>query len=195
MIQLLIISNNRAQYLEQVFKSLDKHLPGFASKAIVQNDDDYAGMAANIQRGWARALENDWAYLLHFEDDMLLIRKPSLDLMVEALDAHPNVANMMLKRQPWNDIEQDAGDVLGAIRGLAKTYVDHGTWAAHDHIFSLNPCLIPRRIVEKGWPAGNEQEQTERLRKEGYLFGCWGSIKSPPVISHIGYERGPGWRL
>lgn len=194
MIQLLIVANNRPDYLIRVRDSLREHLPqDLQLTCWIQNDDKHQGMAANIQAGWSAVLQYDWDYLLHWEDDMVLLRPPPLDAMIEALETHPQVANLMLKRQPWNSIEEEAGDVVRAIQMLAPNSFDMGRWVMHDHIFSLNPCLIPRHIVEKGWPAGNEAQMTADLLSEGWMFGAWNDPE--PYLDHIGVERGPGWKL
>ena len=198
MIALLIVANSRPAYLAQVLDSLPLLHP---AHMFIQNDDEHAGMAANIQLGWQRALEAPWDYLLHWEDDMVLLRKPPLQVIANTLYMNPQVANIILKRQPWNDLEQQLGCVHEAIRVSAATHIQHWPtathdgWGEHDHIFSLNPCLIPRHIVERGWPVGNEAEATAKLLADEYTFGVWGQPYDDPYIEHIGQERGPGWRL
>lgn len=193
MIQLLIVANNRPKYLNKVLMSLQKYHQSI--EPIIQDDTNHAGMAANIQAGWTRVLEREWDYLFHTEEDMVLLASLPFDDAIEALKSHPHVANMIFQRQPWNDIEQQAGGVHVAIAALAPNYINHETWGEHDHIFSLNPCLIPRHIVEMGWPVGNEAEQTRRLLDRGHTFGVWGQPTDPPLVDHIGVERGPGWKL
>ena len=194
MIQLLVVANNRPEYLAKVEASLAQFFT--YDMFLLQDDVEHKGMAANIQAGWNLALEwPGWEYLFHIEDDMVLLERPPILAACEALRTHPHVANMIFQRQPWNDTERQAGGVHAAIAALAPNYIDHGTWGEHDHIFSLNPCLIPRRIVERGWPAGNEAEMTSKLLADGHTFGIWGTAKDKPLIDHIGVERGPGWKL
>lgn len=198
MIQLLVVANNRPDYLAKTLTSVAKYLPGM--DPIVQNDTYNVGMARNIAEGWTRALEREWDYLLHWEDDMELLDYLPLEAAIKALESRPHVANMIFKRQPWSAVEWEIGCVHETIKREAPNYVNHGTWGEHDHIFSLNPCLIPRRIVERGWPSGplgigNEAGMTARLLADGYTFGVWGQPFDKPLIDHIGHERGPGWKL
>ncbi len=196
MIQLVVVANNRPDTLKHTVAALAEHLPDLYTKGFVCNDTDQRGMAANIQTAWTRALDiPGWHYLAHWEDDMKLLRLPPLQQIVNTLYNNPQVANIILKRQPWNYIETATGCVHEAIRQSADTHIQHDLWGEHDYIFSLNPCLIPRRIVERGWPAGNEAEMTAKLKADGYTFGVWGHPHDEPWIEHIGYERGPGWRL
>lgn len=192
-IVLLVVANNRPEYLTRILVSIDKYLTAMPSH--IQDDVDHQGMAVNIQAGWSHMLQWDWDFLLHMEDDMELLAPLPLYGAAEALCKRPHVANMIFQRQPWNDIEREAGGVHAAIKKLAPNYIDHGTWGEHDHIFSLNPCLIPRHIVERGWPKGNEAEMTAKLLADGYTFGIWGQPTDAPIIDHIGIERGPGWKL
>lgn len=194
MIQLVVVANNRPDTLKHTTISLAEHLPDLYANGFVCNDTDQRGMAANIQTAWTRALEKPWDYLCHWEDDMKLLRPPPLQEITEVLDANPLLANMILKRQPWNALEQDLGCVHEAIR-VSSVHIQHELYGEHDHIFSLNPCLIPRRIVERGWPLGNEAEMSAKLKADGFTFGVWGRPYDEPWIEHIGYERGPGWKL
>jgi hypothetical protein len=65
----------------------------------------------------------------------------------------------------------------------------------HKRIFSLNPCVIPRRVLDLGWPDGNEAEMTTNLVASGYRFAFYGKRDDPPRVIHVGAERGIGWRL
>ena len=47
------------------------------------------------------------------EDDFRLTRRIDLTAMVEVLNRTPNLAQLALRRQPWND-ERAAGDCGGA---------------------------------------------------------------------------------
>lgn len=193
LIQGLIVANNRPEYLRQVIDSISTFLP-IGIDWITQNDTNHEGMAANVQAGWQAALaQGDWDYLLHWEDDMVATRLIPIHEAVRSLQIHC-WANIIFQRQPWNELEQKTGSVAAAIEASASYYEYHGESAGHDHIFSLNPCLIRRSVVEMGWPEGNEAQMTERLKAQGYRFGVWDPL-GPPYIDHIGYERGPGWRL
>lgn len=195
MIQLLI-AGMRRPYLTACEDAWGTYHPDLHAAHIQYHDDDHLGMAQAIGTAWQQALEwDDWDHLLFCEEDMILERPLPLDQAVTVLESDPGLAQMLFQRQPWNALEEQTGSVLGAIRELATEYHPHRTWASHNHIFSLNPCLIPRRIIELGWPAGNEAQMTQQLLEAGYLFGCWGTPHSPPLVQHVGVERGEGWKL
>lgn len=188
-----VVANNRPEYLARTLESLLENLP--VPVAFVQNDDDHAGMAKNVSRAWERALESDADWFLHWEDDMVLRRPPPLHRMMYAVQGY-DLANMILKRDPWfHPIEVETGDVLSAIAVQAEHPVQHVGFLQHDLIFSLNPCLIPRHIMELGWDTDNEAGMTVRTKALGYTYGIWGRPGEEPYLEHIGHERGPGWKL
>jgi len=116
--------------------------------------------------------------------------------MLDVFRQDETLAQVVLKRQPWSQEEQAAG---GFIEQHPDDYTDHHagqlSWVSHQRFFSLNPCLIPRHILEVGWPDGNEAEMTSTLVEMGYRFAFYGDRADPPRVEHIAAVRGTGWRL
>jgi hypothetical protein len=201
MIGCVVVANSRPGYLNQVLGSLDRFHPELVP--VVVNDDDHVGMAANVQRAWDVFLASDADYLLHMEDDMELVGYLPLRQAALALDEDEFLAQMCFRREPWpgSPLEMQFGDQLAAICAQADDIEVTATHTIHDFLFSLNPSLIPRRIVEMGWPAGplgvgNEAGMTARLRSAGFRFGSWGRYGDGKVWArHIGHLRGAGWAL
>lgn len=157
------------------------------------------GMAGAVQAGFSAALEFDPDFVLWLEEDMVLIDDLPVGAAAAELDRPQNdrIAQMVFKRLPWwgSPDEMECGDQWQAIKRLAHFYTPHGPYSTHDYIFSLNPCLIPRRIVELGWDRDNEAGMTKRLLDLGYVFGHWGGLDSPPLVEHIGVDRSQDWQL
>ncbi len=189
----LIVANNRPEYLTRTLLSMGRYLPPIP--VLIQNDGNHDGMAANIQTGWGHALETEWDYLWHQEDDMELIAKIPLRSFQRILDKDATLANMVAKRHPWSTEEHEAGDVITATVAHATESSVEPDYTTHNHIFSLNPCLIPRRVIEQGWDAGNEAGMTTKLLAQGYRFGFYGHAGDTPLVNHIGQNRGPEWKL
>lgn len=201
-IQLLICGMNREQYLHRVRVAWQKRHPDLFSERIEFHDVDGLGMAEAIQQAWIACLEREWDYILHTEEDMLPLDSVPLLRPVQVLERNPRIASMVYKRLPWwgSPTEVETGDVLQAIMQHATASEQHRGWVSHNHIFSLNPCLIPRRVVEMGWPAGplgtgNESGMTSKLLADGYQFGMWGRPGRPAFFEHLGYERAANWAL
>lgn len=201
MIACVVVANSRPAYLALVLAALGEHHPEL--EPVVVNDDNREGMAANVQRAWDAFLATDADYLLHMEDDMQIVAPMPLSDAVWELEADESLAQMCFRREPWwgAPIEMERGDQLAAICTQAHDVWRTPTHTIHDWLFSLNPCLIPRRVVELGWPSGplgvgNESGMTTMLLNLGYRFGSWGHPGDGQVWArHIGVTRGDGWKL
>ncbi len=155
------------------------------------------GMAGAVQAGFDAALSVDPDYVLWCEEDHLLIRPLPITKAIHALEHHDNLAQMVFSREPCDPSEGD--DQLAAI--VAQASFSHTTdqFTVHDYLFSMVPCLIPRRVLALTGPAsphGIETTMTERCLEQGYVFGAWGHVGDPPYVRHIGYaNRTAAWVL
>lgn len=220
MIGLAVITDGRWEYLAECLGSLCEMVPGGAFDYSVLVDDsadvmsrcpwglgwDQAivhqrrhGLAASVRDAWTAALEAGCDFLFHVEEDFVFHRPVDLGLMAEVLGTVPNLAQIVLKRQAWSPEERAAG---GIVELAPDEYVDATWWgdrqvtlAEHRRVFSLNPCLIPRRVLEFGWPDGNEAEFTRMCVDKGLYFAFWGGRFAYPVVEHIGVRRSAGWSL
>jgi len=218
-----VITDGRFDYLRATIASAVEHLPDIPYRYIVDDSgaDDSCAYLADHYRGWqivhhaqrrglAGAVKTTWQfaidlgldYLFHLEDDFTFERDVDMAAMVATLQRSPRCAQMLLKRQPLSPEELAAGDVLGAMGELRATgWVDcvdpfhEHHWTAQRRIFSLNPCVIPRAVLDLGWPDTNEAGMTTRLLATGYEFGVWGKVGDPPAVIHIGEHRSAGWEL
>lgn len=196
MIAVAVISDRGPSlYLPGCLSSIEEHLGTDHPMSVVDDSGHRLGMAGAVRQAWDWALSTDCDYLLHVEEDFRLHDAP-IAAMVEVLTHDETLAQVVLKRQAWSPEERRAG---GIIECHPADYTDHhaGTlrWTSHQRIFSLNPCLIPRRILERGWPDGNEAEMTTNLVADGWRFAFYGHRDDAPRVSHVGVERAAGWRL
>lgn len=187
----------RESYREHILPSLAA-APVDLSTLIVDDQEHHLGMAGAVQTAWAWALAEGADYLLHIEEDFRFAGPVDVWHMASILERSTYLAQMCLKRQPWSPEERAAGDIFA-------------TWPPHElrqrqgflvqgRLFSLNPCLIPRRILELEWPSGplgvgNEAGFTQRCLDQGLSFGYYGRRDDPPRVIHVGDTRGEGWRL
>jgi hypothetical protein len=157
------------------------------------------GMAGNARRAFEWACDLDADFLLHIEEDMLFERPVPLREMRDVLHDHPHLAQVVLKRHPWSPEEQAAG---GQIETNRKAYtqcsdVKH-SWVEHQTLFSVNPCLIPRDVLELDWidtGGGIERSITDACLAEGLSFAYYGRVEDAPYVRHVGALRGgTGWR-
>jgi hypothetical protein len=152
------------------------------------------GFAAAVQTAW-RALPPEIEYVFHLEEDFVLTESLNVDAMAGVLGMNPRLAQLVLKRQPSiaSPAELAAGGILEMDPDL---YTDRDGWVEHRRLFSLNPCLVPRHITDRGWPShAGEAQFTQTLLADGYYFGFWGKREDSPRCMHIGDQRSVGWRI
>ena len=207
-IALLVIGNGRLSYLADTIDAALEHLPTFDHYLMVDDSGDRTvqhhlnrtypdfhihshgtnlGMAKAVQAGWGMVLETDTDYVFHLEEDFRVLHPIPIDAAVTALETNTHVAQMLFQRQPLTPDEEAAGSVLGAMGPVTP----HDNWCEQRHIFSLKPCLINRRVLKLGWPAGNEKEMTDQLLYNAWTFGVWHGQH----VEHIGTNRGTKWQL
>lgn len=208
-VALVVVGDGRYEYLECCLESIRRHaIYPFTFYRIVDDSGtgdrvapppgwdlvahpERRGLAGAVQSAWA-GLPADVEYVLHVEEDFLLTAPLDIDGMAATLKEHGRLAQLVLKRQPWSPEEQAAG---GIMEMTPWEYVQRDGWVEHSRIFSLNPCLIPRAVIDLGWPDGNEAEMTSRLIADGWSFGFWGRRDDQPRCIHIGARRSAQWKL
>lgn len=194
MIAVAFITDRGDRHLPECQVSFNEHVTTSQAtfRFTVDDKDHNLGLAGAVQTAWNQALECGAEFLFHVEEDFLFVTDIDLDAMAAILDGNHQLAQLVLKRQPWSAEEHAAG---GIIEMHPDDYTDHDGWVEHRRIFSLNPCLIPRHILMRGWPKGNEAEATQQLTGNGFTFGFYGERNDPPRVVHVGAERSAGWRL
>lgn len=179
-----MISDRGDLYLPRCLESL----PPFPwhQQIIIEDPTHRFGQNEVIEHAWSQ-VDDRTTHLAHVEEDFVLHDFPVLDL-VRILDANPDLANIVLKRQPWSDVEHRAG---GIIECFPDSYEDCDGFLRHRRFFSLNPSIIPKRVIDMGW-AGSEGDMTDRCIAKGMSFAFYGARHDPPRCTHIGEVRGCG---
>lgn len=193
----VIVSDRGDQYLHGCLASMQQ-IDGEMTSVFVDDSAHKLGMAGAVRQGWEEALDLGADYVLHVEEDFLFTHPVRLDDLIYVLDRNPNLAQVVLKRQPWSDEEKRAGGIVEMDPSIYSEFTSWGrriSWTEHARIFSLNPCLVPRSVLEMGWPDGNEAEFTQMCRDRGLRFAFFGTKHAPPVVEHVGVNRAHGWRL
>ncbi len=192
MIGVAFISDRADLYLPDCLDSLAEHVDyPFDHFTVVDDRDHKLGLAGSVRKAWESALDASCDYLFHVEEDFRFTTDVDILDLALVLEDDPTLAQVVLKRQPWSPEEIAAG---GIIELHPEDYEDRGSYVVHKRIFSLNPCLIPARIMEIGWPDGNEAAMTEQLVAMGYHFAFYGRWEDRPRVVHVGTVRGQGWR-
>lgn len=215
MIALLVMTDGRDDVLDRCLAQPELDHPLITERWIHDDTGDavhrgklrrqyptFMNLGAERRRGFGGAIRWAWEslaarsaarFVLHMEDDFLFNRPPDLANMACVLDAHPYLAQMALKRQPWGPAEEAAGGFL-AMHPDAYTDMSDGghDWLEQRLFFTTNPSLYRRDLCAQGWPTGRYSEGvfTHRLLADPSLrFGYWGRRDDPPAVEHIGMQR------
>lgn len=174
---------------------------------LISASNRRAGFGGSIRWAWtvlslqAEAAEVDFVF--HLEDDFVFRQPVDLRAMAEVLTASPHLAQMALRRQPWNDAERAAGGIVEQHPG---SYVeisggdDGRAWLEHRRFFTTNPSLYRAELCAVGWPAGAQSEGRFglgllerglpwRVPGPDVRFGFWGARDSGEWVEHIGHQR------
>jgi hypothetical protein len=191
---LLLISDGRADYLERTLASAAQNLPPMDVLVHVDDTDHEMGFGGAIQAGWEALLHAGCEWVFHLEADFTFNAPVPLEAMVALLHENPEIKQVSLKRQAWNESELAAG---GVVETAPDDYTEHlwagVKWTTNRRCFTTNPCVYSARLCALGWPEGRRSEGvfTHRLigQDEGACFALWGAKYDPPMVEHIGTER------
>lgn len=226
MITLLAMTDGRDDLLAQTLASFDSMVTGPVTRRVIFDDTGDSGHALELtdryhgyaivttgrRNGFGDAVRLAWQtvdrfgpeqrFVFHLEDDFVFERPVDLWAMAEVLDRYPHLAQMALRRQPWNAQERAAG---GVVECNPTEYVERrkldepAEWLEHRLFWTTNASLFRRELLSAGWMGGEQAEGrfTHLLLAEGIpgadwsdvRFGYWGARDSGVWITHIGTNR------
>ena len=182
-------------------------------EAVLLGDEGYARewdvtmLSSPARSGFGGAIRRAWAYIdatrdpgdrfvFHLEDDFTMRFPVPLGDKAAVLDAHPDVVQLSLQRQPWNAREREAGSVVALHRHaytVEKTALTDGQecrWLRHRRVFTTNPSLYRCSLLAGGWPEGEHSEGRFGIRlfsDPAVSCGVWG--EGEEWVTHIGAHR------
>lgn len=225
-IAILVITDGRDDYLRQCIDSLH-HLDGPITERWMYDDtgdDAYRAtlaerypewhhINAGLRRGCAGAFRSareqvrngtNARYLFLVEQDFVFLRHVDLSAMMRVLGGNPHIAEIALRRQPWNEAERAAGGVVEQHPEWYEEMCNErgNTVLVQGVYYTTNPHLERMSLLAISWPehqSGRYSEDTftQILKTHGtpevmgpdVRFAYWGSHDSGVWVEHIGYER------
>lgn len=219
-VALLVITDGRDEYLDRCVGQSTSPLIGY-NAAVTEwwmhddtGDDEYRaglrrrfpdfaqlgegprrGFGGAIGHAWSRLLErSDAEFVFHLEADFLFSRPVDLIEILRVLSERPHLAQMALRRQPWNPDEWAAGGIVEQHPDDYTEVTDgRATWLEHRRFWTTNPSLYRRSLCARGWPAGPQSEGRFGLRlfeeDPAARSGFWGARTSGEWCEHIGHAR------
>lgn len=151
------------------------------------------GFGGAINSAWDHLKEWDYNfdYVFHLEDDFTFNREIPLEAMAKALDDNPNVYQMALRRQAWNNEEKLAG---GIIERWPDQFHQQEGFITHRLFFTTNPSLYRRSLIDTWtYPDVKDAEGHFTLNitssNPNAVFGYWGNKTDSPWVEHLGVVR------
>lgn len=135
-------------------------------------------------------------HVFWLEDDFTFKQRVDLNLMAAVLNANPQLMQLALRRQPWNDEERAAGGIVELHADWYTDVRDHvlrADWLEQTAFWTNNPCMFRRELCARvPYPIGADAEGRFTFDvKAAYPFCCfgyWGSRLSGEWVEHIGLE-------
>lgn len=223
-IAVLIMTDGRDDVLTRAIESASVSLDGPVARWFVHDDtgDDahraWVGLrwpfvdqiGTGPRRGFGGAIAYAWSvlavredieFVVHLEDDFVFNRPVDLGEMAKVLAGMPRLAQLALRRQPWNADEAAAGGIVEQHPDdYAEVRAGKWVWLEHRRFFTTNPSLYRRELCSVGWPAGAQSEGRFGIGLldhglpwgvpgDAVRFGFWGARDSGEAVEHIGHQR------
>lgn len=215
-ISLIFITDGRTDLLEQTLNSFHNNISyPFIEKIIVNDNTDpnVERIVNNLsriygltpihhkeKRGFAgaydtafKSVSKDADYAMFWEDDFTLNGKVDIQDMIFILEYNRNLCQVILKRQAWNEEEKKAGGIIEQWPDLyEEKELAHISWCEQRLFFSTNPCLVPKWVIDKGWPLLPHSESVfgQQLFSNPNIKSCFlGRKFDKPIVNHCGITR------
>jgi hypothetical protein len=168
---------------------------------LLWHPDGRQGFGGAIRFAWDALREGSKAdHIFHLEDDFTFNRDVDLDDVAKILGHYPEIAQIALRRQPWNDVEVAAG---GVVEAQPEAYSERSGWLGDNRVVSwleqrvfwtTNPSLFRRDLLDRfKWPDGHHSEGvfSRQIRDADpeNVFAYWGKRDSGEWVCHIGDHR------
>ena len=175
-------------------KSLDERYPHFT----IIHHAERRGLGGAVRSAWENILTTDAEYAIHWEDDFRLDAQVDIRNFIKILHCEQHLAQLLIKRAPWGWEVPRSWMECGGLEHFTDRSCPSGNWVESKLLFSFNPSVISRRVLECAVQQCTEnmleQHVTDILEANGYAFGCYGAIADDPLCTHIGDVRSQNYK-
>lgn len=209
---LLIMTNGRREYFEQMLSTLRK-LHGNFTRTLIHDDSgdsDYKrwlgglgyevratnkiGFIGAMISAWDKLKEDSNKWVFHLEEDFLIMEDIYLDNMMDVMNHNDYIKQIVLSRQLITERKiKKGGIVIPANERFTDKTDDTNHWVEHRINFSCNPCLYKKSLIyEYPWlnVPRSEHEYGHILFKDlDARCAYWGKSTDKPKVEHIGKNR------
>jgi len=142
-----------------------------------------AAMQAVVELGKAHG-----AHAAFLEEDFYFTKDVDFSVLVDHLDTHPYLSQVVLQRQAWFPVELRAGGMLRVFKNRGKVFKKVDGYLEHDFFFSCNPAVWNKETFKGGWPEVQWSENEQRFRE--ILRGRKFAITDEVFVYHDGIRSG-----
>lgn len=212
-VSLFVVTDGRIGCLEKTLDSFRQNVIGVFVQEFIVNDcinptfreqvdriSEVYGFDAPIhhvkKEGFAGAyhtafshVNKDADFCFILEDDFTFNETIVISEMINILQDNPNLCQVALKRQAWNQSEKRAG---GVVEQNPVSYEDKKGFCQHRNFFTTNPSLVPAWVIKKGWPLCEHSEGvfSHSLFEDPAIYSSYlGQKFDAPKVTHIGETR------
>ena len=139
----------------------------------------------------------DCDYILHTEDDYVLLNEINIKNVVDILDSDNNICQVHFIRQPWTKDEEDSGSVLRHCEKngfkLTEKNNEQDSWVEHRSYFTFGPSIYRKDIcyIEKDLDNNPELALTYKIFSDPNIKNATlGKIDDQNLVEHIGVIKG-----
>lgn len=139
----------------------------------------------------------DCDYILHTEDDYVLLNEINIKNVVDILDSDNNICQVHFIRQPWTKDEEDAGSVLRHCEKngfkLTEKNNEQDYWVEHRSYFTFGPSIYKKNIcyIEKDLDKYPELALTYKIFSDPNTKNATlGKVDDRNLVEHIGVIKG-----
>ena len=169
-------------------------LLGKAHNFCFKLNDENLGLSVNWSQFFDWLKTTDYDYVLHQEDDVVLAQPIKIDDLIDALESDPNMASVVLQRQPWY-FHEEPSKIEPTDTQIGRYYYSKNT-KTFPIIFSLYRKNITEYPFQEYWKF-NLNEGMIMVYLDWFHKMYSASLKGPigeALIEHIG-EESTGKRL
>jgi hypothetical protein len=139
----------------------------------------------------------DCDYVLHTEDDYVLLKKINLKEMIDILNLDSDILQVHFIRQPWAPEEYDAGGVLKNCQNMGFDMIEksNGThsWVEHRAYFTFGPSIYKKEIslsYKKNYANPEIGLTHDLFSDQNKKTATLGRIDDLNIVEHIGVIKG-----
>lgn len=202
----LVLTTGKRESLADTVASIDENLTGPIGRKVIAVDDEDTDLAfpgwevcpMGTPRGFAVAtrhahevaIASGQPWVFWSEDDFTLNEPVDLRDLQHVMDAHPELVQLSLLRQPWYENEIEAG---GVVEAKPHAFAQRDGYVEHRAYWTTNPMLTRRMFLAANeWPKGANSElhfAKHIFRGADQVGGILGALGDSPRCHHHGEER------